>query len=359
MRIIFICTRSITFNTFLKSQADFFLEKGENVLVACSDNEKLDFTNEYSYKINFPNKIIDLFNIINFIKIYRQIKLLVRNNPSDIYYIHTPLASYIFRLFTYFKNIKIIYFVHGFRFTPQTNYLKNILFKTIETVLSYNTDTFITINNHDFKYAKYNLNKKNSCYKIQGVGLNIKKIKFKKHNNIKNNIKKILVIAAYKKDKGYLELLKIAELMKNKKIKIVCYGYGNYLYFNSLKIKRNLKNISFNKFDINLKNRIKNFDILLHLSKREGLPVSIMQSLSEGLPVICYNIRGNNDLIKDKLNGYFIKSFKDVPNKINYLTLENNIFNKMRLNASLTIDENFSQKNINQKIYDIIKKNNK
>ena len=153
--------------------------------------------------------------------------------------------------------------------------------------------------------------------------------------------------------------MKIAESIKNKKIKIVCYGYGNYLYFNSLKIKRKLKNITFNKFDINLKNRIKNFDILLHLSKREGLPVSIMQSLSEGLPVICYNIRGNNDLIKDKFNGYFIKSFKDVPNKINYLMLEHNIFNKMRKNAYETIDENFSQKNINQKIYNIIKKINK
>ena len=114
-----------------------------------------------------------------------------------------------------------------------------------------------------------------------------------------------------------------------------------------------------NNFVKEIYNEIDKFDMLLHLSKREGLPVSVMQCLSEGLPVVCYNIRGNNDLIKDKLNGYFIKSFKDVPNKINYLTLENNIFNKMRLNASLTIDENFSQKNINQKIYDIIKKNNK
>ena len=38
-----------------------------------------------------------------------------------------------------------------------------------------------------------------------------------------------------------------------------------------LKIKKNLNNIYFNNFDSKLKNKIKNFDILLHLSKRGRL----------------------------------------------------------------------------------------
>ena len=50
-----------------------------------------------------------------------------------------------------------------------------------------------------------------------------------------------------------------------------------------------------------------------------------------GLPVICYNIRGNNDLIKDKFNGFFIKTFRDVYNLILYLNLEK-LFLKMKRN---------------------------
>ena len=50
---------------------------------------------------------------------------------------------------------------------------------------------------------------------------------------------------------------------------------------------------------------------MLHLSEREGLPVSVMECLSEGLPIICNKIRGNIDLIKDKYNG-FINSYKEV-----------------------------------------------
>ena len=108
-----------------------------------------------------------------------------------------------------------------------------------------------------------------------------------------------------------------------------------------------------------MESKIKNYDILLHLSKREGLPVSVMQSLSKGLPVICYDIRGNNDLIKDRFNGYFVNSYKDVPNKINYLNLEKDQFNVMRINALKSIDRNFLKKKINSNIYKIIKKYSK
>ena len=144
-------------------------------------------------------------------------------------------------------------------------------------------------------------------------------------------------------------------MLKNKKVKIECFGYGSYNKFNLIKIDKKLSNISFNNFDINLDSKIKNYDILLHLSLREGLPVSVMQSLSSGLPVICYNIRGNNDLIIDRFNGYFVNSYKDVPNKIYYLNLEKQFLNRMRMNAFKTINKNFLKKRINYIIYNIIK----
>ena len=355
MKVIFISTKAITFNTFLKSQANFFIKKGFKIRVACSDSEKLKIKKNLKYRINFPNKKTELFNFINYIKIFSQIKILIEKNPSAIYYLHTPLASHLFRLFTFFKKLKIIYFVHGFRFTSLSNPIKSLCFKLIEKILSFKTDIFITINKEDFNYSKLHLSKRNSCYKINGVGLDLSKNHIYKKMKNKKGIKEILVIAAYKKDKGYFEILKLAEMLKNKPIKIHCYGYGNYYKFNSIKIRKKLKNITFNSFDFNLDKKIKNFDLLLHLSKREGLPVAVMQSLAQSLPVICYNIRGNNDLITDKFNGYFIKSYKEVPNKISYLNLENNIYNQMRFNAFQSINKDYFKNHINLNIYEIIK----
>ena len=87
----------------------------------------------------------------------------------------------------------------------------------------------------DYNYTKLNLMNKNSlCYKIKGVGLDLKKRTIKN----KKEIKKILVIGAYKKEKGYLDILKVAEMIKNNKIKIICYGSGDYRKFNHVKSKK-------------------------------------------------------------------------------------------------------------------------
>ena len=357
MKIIFICTKPITFNTFLKSQADYFIKKGFKIRVACSESGKLNCKKNLKYKIDFPNRTIDWFNIINYIKIFNQIRLLVKKFPKAIFYLHTPLASHLFRLFTFFKKLKIIYFVHGFRFTSQTNPIKSFFFKNIEKILSFKNQVYITINNEDYDYTKLNFlkRKRKFCHKINGIGLDLKNQHLKRKLLNKKVIKKILVIAAYKKEKGYLDILKLAELLQNRKIKIECFGYGEHYKFNSIKIKKKLNNISFKNFDLNLSNKIKNFDILVHLSKREGLPVGVMQSLSNGLPVICYNIRGNKDLIIDKFNGYFVNSYKEVPSRIFYLNLEHEIYNQMRLNAFQTINKDYFKNQINLNLYKIIK----
>ena len=354
MKIIFIITKSITFNTFLKSQAKYFIKKGFDVEIACSDNENLEFKNCYNHHIKFPTKTVELFNLIRYFQVFFQITSLVKKNTSALFYIHTPVASHLFRLFTFFYKLKIIYFVHGFRFTSKTNLIKSFFFKTIEKILSFNTNEYITINNEDFNYAKNNLTNKKLCHKLNGVGLELE-FKNKKKVSKRKEIKKILVIAAYKKEKGYFEILKVAEILRNKKIHIDCFGYGNYYKFQSIKIKKKLNNITFKKFDKNLNNKIKEYDILLHLSKREGLPVSVMQCLSNGLPVICYNIRGNNDLIKDKFNGFFVETYKEVTNIILYLNLEKLFFKKIKKNAICSINKNFLKKKINKNLLKILK----
>ena len=353
MKIIFICTKAITFNTFLKSQAEYFIKKGFIVQVACSDTKKLSLKNCLNYEINFPSKIKHFFNLINLLNIFNQINLLVKNNSDSIFYLHTPIASHFFRLFNFNKKLNIIYFVHGFRFTLTTNSIKSFFFRIIEKMLSVKTNIFITINNEDYEYTKSNLLKKNFSYKVNGIGINLPS---KKKQLKKNKIKKILVIAAYKQDKGYLDLLKVAPMLKDSNIKIECYGYCEKEKFERIRLKKKIKNLKFNNFDVYLEKKINKYDILLHLSKREGLPVSVMQCLSSGLPVICYDIRGNNDLVIDKFNGFFVHSYKDVSDKINLLNSNNYLFNRMRLNAFKSINKNYKKKNVNHSIYKIIKK---
>ena len=81
--------------------------------------------------------------------------------------------------------------MHGFRFTSITNSIKAFFFRIIEKILSFNTDIFITINNEDYNFAKFQLFKRSLCYKINGVGLNLKINHLKKTIKKKQKIKKI------------------------------------------------------------------------------------------------------------------------------------------------------------------------
>ncbi|WP_242945890.1 glycosyltransferase [Anaerobranca californiensis] len=48
-------------------------------------------------------------------------------------------------------------------------------------------------------------------------------------------------------------------------------------------------------------------DLFAFPSYREGLPVSLMEAMASGLPIVCSNIRGNSDLIEDGKGGYLIE----------------------------------------------------
>ena len=89
---------------------------------------------------------------------------------------------------------------------------------------------FITINNYDYDYTVNNFSK--NCIKVNGVGVNISKNNFTRNNSKYFNIG---VIAAYRKNKGYNDLIYIAENLKNNpNIKFHCYGYDSKLKYQYL-----------------------------------------------------------------------------------------------------------------------------
>ena len=95
-----------------------------------------------------------------------------------------------------------------------------------------------------------------------------------------------------------------------------------------------------NEFVTNIYNEIDKFDILLHLSKREGLSTVTIQSLHRGVPVIGYNTRGVRDLIFNTFNGLLI-NFNDkdkAVSAIKFLYENSSLYYSMQKKASKSID---------------------
>ncbi len=65
-------------------------------------------------------------------------------------------------------------------------------------------------------------------------------------------------------------------------------------------------NVYFLGYRKDIPNLLKISDVVVASSRREGLPVNIMESMATGLPLVVTNCRGHRDLVRDGENGYLI-----------------------------------------------------
>ena len=296
-------------NVFHLPYLKWFKEHGYEVHVAA----KNDFINELCiipncdqyYDINFTRFPFSKANI----KAYKQLKKLIRENNYDIIHCHTPVAGVLTRLAARkSKNTTVIYTAHGFHFFKGTPLLNWLIYYPIERFCARYTDKLITINKEDYGRAKrFKLRNNGKVYYVPGVGINLEKIQ-----NLKVDVKK------KKKKLGILEntliLLSVGELNKNKNHEAVLQALSklkdkNFIYLicgrGVLKesLERKIQELHLeNKakllgYRIDVIEILKTADLFIFPSKREGLPVSVIEAMACNLPLIASNVRGNRDLI--------------------------------------------------------------
>jgi len=91
-------------------------------------------------------------------------------------------------------------------------------------------------------------------------------------------------------------------------------------------------------------------DFFIFPSKREGLPVSIMEAMACRVPVIGSKIRGNSDLIQDNINGFLFslddrKEFIQIITKFLLKEYDEDDLNFIKENAFKSV-QNYSLKNV-------------
>ena len=80
-------------------------------------------------------------------------------------------------------------------------------------------------------------------------------------------------------------------------------------------------------------------DVFLFPSKKEGLPVCIVEALAMGVPVITLDERGNSDVVINNFNGYLVKSISKssdiykIAEKLKYLYSIKNVLDMLSSNC--------------------------
>ena len=73
-------------------------------------------------------------------------------------------------------------------------------------------------------------------------------------------------------------------------------------------------------------------DIIVSASKREGLPVNVIEAFASGIPVVALECRGMKDLITSGKNGYICNNINEYKKNILLLINDKKIYNKISNN---------------------------
>lgn len=367
-KVLFTATVDSHIRQFHLPYLKWFKEHGYEVHVATNGNEEIPFC-DVKHKISFERSPIKINNL----KAIHNLKKIIEKEKFDIIHCHTPMGSVVTRVAAINARkkyrTKVIYTAHGFHFFKGAPLINWIIYYPVEKVCARWTDCLITITDEDYKFAQKYLKARNVEH-VKGVGMDVERLRkeltqeekdeFRKKIGIKKEDIVFSYIAELNANKNQILLIKIIQELKKEQtnIKLLLIGNGKLKkqyqqYIKDEKLGNEVQLLG-RRRDIN--ELLSITDIYLASSKREGLPINVMEAMYKGLPIIATDNRGHRELIKNGVNGYIcektdIQTFKQ---NIEKIWKDNKKINEIKEKNNILIKQ-YELKEVKRKMEEIYK----
>ena len=346
--------------------------KGYEVHVAARNNLaeknglKLDFVDKV-FDIPFSRSPLSKDNI----KAYKCLKTILKNEHYDVIHCNTPMGGVVTRLAAnaYRKSGTIVvYTAHGFHFYKGSSLSSWLIYYPIEYVLGkLFTDKLITVSNDDFQLAK----RKGLCnkvFRIHGVGINEKKYHIYSDEEVCNRRKELNLL-----EEDFVGIC-TGELNKNKRQILVINALpqivkevpnfkmmfaGNGAEHDVLQAR--ITELGMDEFAKmigycpNLQDYVKVADFAISASKREGMPMNLLEAMSCEKPVIGSINRGHKEYIEDGVNGFLVDedNISDkIADRIIYLAKDKTLYRRLSKQAIQTA-EAYKESQVEKELFNI------
>lgn len=254
----------------------------------------------------------------NFIDAPRQIQPVLAQQNYDFVHVHTPVAAFVTRYtINRWQNPtkpKVIYTAHGFHFYRGGSLVKNTIFLTLEKLAGRWTDYLIVINREDEQAAKqYQIVPAAKIRYMPGIGVDTKYyspqavahtdvIQLREELGLTPENPLFLSIAEFIPRKRHCDLFQAFALLKPH-AHLALAGTGVLqLQMQSLATELGIaERVHFLGLRRDIPVLIRASVATVLVSAQEGLPRSVMESLSLEVPVIGTEIRGIQDLLASEL----------------------------------------------------------
>lgn len=319
-KVLFTATVDSHIKHFHLPYLKWFQEQGYEVHVATNGNEEIPYCNK-KHIVRFERSPFKTNNL----KAIKQLKKIIEEEKFDIIHCHTPMGSVVTRIAAMKArekyHTKVIYTAHGFHFFKGAPLINWLVYYPVEKMLDRAMDCLITINEEDYELAKKKFKTK-QIELVHGVGVDETKFNITMTEQEKTELRKslglgendfvIIYPAELNKNKNQGMLLKAIDKLKKqgyKDIKVLLPGKNsnNGVYETMTQNLGIEKQIKFLGYRTDIPKLMKISNLAVATSKREGLPINIVEAMYCGLPCVATINRGHKELIERGVNGFLVE----------------------------------------------------
>lgn len=292
---------------------------------------------------------------IEYLKALFRFRKLIPSGKNVLHYLHTPEAFIQVKLCHPFSKIAI--FSHGsffnmmagFRFYKNNKLIEKSFNIFLHWMLKKADLIFVLDKDSKEQYLKYNKNVisvDNSIVLPQGI-----KEKKEYHNPIK-----LLYVGRLSKIKRVDTIIKAVFFIKEK-VELTILGDGEEKNYLQRIIKENkLENyvhLIGAVSPIEVKTYMQENDILIMNSILEGKPMTILEAMSYGMPIITTNVGGISDLVANSKNAIFTNgTIEEILDAVIVIKKEYSFFSLESIKRSRKYDYRI----VNKNIYNVLSK---
>lgn len=297
--------------------------------------------------------IKDLLTIISLRNVMKLVK-------PDIVHCHSSKAGFLGRAAAKSCDIPSIFTVHGWAFTEGVSFRRRIIYRFLEKVAANWTARIICVSKYDkILGSKLLSNIDDKLYTIHnGIG----DIPFKE--NVINNCNKkgaihIIMVARFSSPKEQGQLVQALSILQKE---------GKYFFTTFVGDGPNLEHVKQLAYTLGIQNEVYftgarsdvekllvGQDLFILISKWEGFPISIIEAMRQGLPVIASNVGGVSEAVIDGETGFLIPrdDIQVLVKKLRNIHDRDQSLEEMGIKGRARFEENFTLEKMVQETVDI------
>lgn len=284
------------------------------------------------------------YNILDDLKAALALRRIMNILKPDLLHCHSTKAGMIGRVLGKLYSVPTIYTVHGWGFGDNRSRLKSFLLRQVEKFLVRKTTRYIAVSEFDRKLGE------------QSLGIQADLIDTIYNGTVSTTVNRdnvegthLIMVARTAQQKDHATFMQALSSAQFETVSFVGAGTDKSAFKDTAKalMGENFSKARFIGSTEHVIQYLRKSTVFVLTSNYEGLPISIIEAMSIGLPVIATDVGGVSELVKHQQTGFLVEkgNVEQVKQAIDFLSSNPELAWEMGLEGRTRFEAFFALEN--------------